>query len=270
VPATGVAYRTERLNRAKRTEAKYLRSAHDVILPSVVTVACPTRGFRAAAARVLPGNNVLAIILFETARLLRKYPVFNAFHADGTVNYYDDVNIGFAIDADRGLKVPVLKQADTKPLAALAAEVRELAVAYLDDSLPVESLAGATFTVTDLSGEGVALFHPLVNQGQAAILGVGTEVIAPGTGAGLYYLSLAFDHQLTEGRAAARLLGDLAERLAHHEAAMLQGREPAAEPCCTRCQATFSELAAIGRHLVSTVRGDGSSRLVCTRCLEGW
>lgn len=88
-------------------------------------------------------------------------------------------------------------------------------------------LAGGTFTITDLSGEGVSSFRPLINQGQSAILGVCSEVFAPGGKVGRFDLTLAFDHQLTEGRTAARFLNDLRERLGHHEASLaVDARKP--------------------------------------------
>jgi 2-oxoglutarate dehydrogenase E2 component (dihydrolipoamide succinyltransferase) len=267
-----VATRSERLTRAKRVEAKSLRAGAETTLPSVVTVACPTRGFRAAVARLAAiGDSATAVIVAETARLLRKYPVFNAYHDDGTINYYETVNIGFAIDAGRGLKVPVIRDADQKEIAAIAAEMRELVVTYLDDRLTVESLAGGTFTVTDLSGENVVAFHPLISRGQAAILGVCSEISLPGAAAGAFNLVLGFDHQLSEGRTAGRFLGELRERLAHYEA-MNQRDEAtrAKEPRCARCQSGYHELAANGHALVQSVQADGSARLLCKLCFEGW
>ena len=82
---------------------------------SLISVICPTRGLKAAA-QTHPelSGGPLPLILHETARLLRKYPIFNAFYDDGKVHYYDSVNIGIAMDAERGLKVPVLANADHK------------------------------------------------------------------------------------------------------------------------------------------------------------
>jgi pyruvate/2-oxoglutarate dehydrogenase complex dihydrolipoamide acyltransferase (E2) component len=270
--AVGVATRSERLTRAKRVEAKSLRDGAETTLSSVVIVACPTRGFRAAVAhQAAVGENPTAVIVAEAARLLRKYPAFNAYHADGTINFYEHINIGVAIDAGRGLKVPVIRDADQKEIAAIAAEMRELVVSYLDDRLTVESLSGGTFTVTDLSGENVVAFHPLISRGQAAILGVCAEVSLPGAGAGAFNLVLGFDHQLSEGRTAGRFLGELRERLAHYEATFLRDGAPRAkEPRCARCEAGYHELAANGHSLVQSVHADGSVRLLCKLCFEGW
>jgi pyruvate/2-oxoglutarate dehydrogenase complex dihydrolipoamide acyltransferase (E2) component len=272
VAASGVSTRSEPLSRAKRTEGKYLRSGFDSTLASVVTVACPTRGLRAAF-----GADATALVVFEVARLLRKYPAFNAYHDDGVAHYYDEVNVGFAVDAGRGLKVPIIREADRKGVAAIGSEMRDLVVGYLGDALPVEALSGGTFTLTDLSGEGVVAFHPLINRGQSAILGLCAEVFPSGGREGTFNLVLAFDHQLAEGRTAARFLGDLRDRLISHEASSLTSKpvEPgsgsvAEEPRCSRCLSTYSSLAADGHALVQTVRGDGSTRLLCKLCFEGW
>jgi 2-oxoglutarate dehydrogenase E2 component (dihydrolipoamide succinyltransferase) len=267
VAASGVASHSEPLSRAKRTEGKYLRSGFESTLASVITVACPTRGFRSKF-----GPDASALIVFEVARLLRKYPAFNAYHDDGVAHYYDEVNVGFAVDAGRGLKVPIIREADRKGVAAIGSEMRDLVVGYLDDRLPVESLAGGTFTLTDLSGEGVVAFHPLINRGQSAILGVCTEVLPGGGREGTFNLVLAFDHQLAEGRTAARFLGDLRDRLASHEASRPGGwNGPVVEePRCSRCQASYSSLERDGHVLIQTVRADGSPRLLCKLCFEGW
>ena len=107
-------------------------------------------------------------------------------------------------------------------------------------------------------------FHPLINHGQSAILGICAEVFPPGGGEGTFNLVLAFDHQLAEGRTAARFLGDLRDRLVMHEAST---RQPAGEASarveevrCSRCQASASELGK-DHPLIQTVRADGSTAL---------
>ena len=268
----GVPFRTEDLPRRKRIEAKYLASGFDNTLTSVVSVICPTSGLKAAAAAHPElGGGASALIVYETARLLRKFPVFNAFHYNGRVNYYEHVNIGFAVDADRGLKVPVISRADAKSVNELVHEIENFVLSYLNDSLSVESLASGTFTITDLSGEDVFLFHPLINQWQAAILGIGAEYFPPGGEEGFFNLVLAFDHQLAEGRLAAKFLRELRDRIHSYEQA-LRSRESSARPeaACSRCLRTVSELTALDAPLLQSVRADGEKALICNICLEGW
>jgi len=161
-----------------------------------------------------------AAVIFESALLLRKYPIFNAFCSAGVIHYYQEVNVGYAVDIGTGLKVFVVRNADTKTLPQIIAERREAIENLLNNELRLETLAGGTFTVTDLSGEGVLSFDPLISAGQSAILGVGAVSTPLGASMGTYNLILAFDHQIAEGRLAARFLGELRERLEAYETAM--------------------------------------------------
>jgi len=219
--SAGVSVRFEDLSRRKLGEIRYLRSAQQNALASSVTVPCPTRGLRSLLRAA--GGAVSAptpIIVYEAARLLRKYPAFNAVCAGERVGYYDEVNIGVAMDYDKGLLVPVVRNADQKDLAAVAEELWELMYKYMRQELTAEDLSGGTFVVSDLSAEGVSLFVPLINQGQSAILGIGSEVFPIADAAGSFNLILTFDHQLAEGRMAAKFLNELAERVQAHESSL--------------------------------------------------
>ena len=264
---TRVPVRIEELPRRKRMEVKYLTAGQNAA-SSLVNVICSTRGLKAAA-HIHPTlqGGPLPLILHEVARLLRKYPVFNAFYGDGKVHYYEAVNVGIAMDAERGLKVPVLTNADQRSIAEIRMEVENFVLSYLDDTLPVQALADGTFTVTDLSGEDVYSFVPLINQGQAAILGIGAEYFPPGHSDGLFNLMLAFDHRLTEGRTAAALLKDLRDRLASYERAL---RGPDAEPQCARCLRTSSELAELNVTLLLGIQQAGETSPICGNCILGW
>jgi 2-oxoglutarate dehydrogenase E2 component (dihydrolipoamide succinyltransferase) len=265
------------LSRSKQTEIRYLAAGSHHTLPSLVTVAVPSRGLQAAAAQstYAPGSTT-AIILFEVARLLRHYPLFNAFYAHGAAHLYEAVNIGFALDAGEGLKVPVVRQADTKSLPEIASEMQACLRRYVDNTLRVEDLAAGTFTITDLSSEGVLTFQPLINQGQAAILGIGSYGNGVGTAAGFFTLMLAFDHQLTEGRQAAQFLCELAGRLQAYEAALQTRPSETSAPYCTRCLTSLSRLRQLdhgqrGAHfLVQTIQPDGTQAYCCSLCLQGW
>jgi len=280
VAALGVPVHTVPLSRQKLTERRYLASSFANTLPSMVTVAVPTRGLRAAAAQSPRfSGSVTALILFEVARLLHKYPVLNAFYARGAMHVYEEVNIGFAVDAGHGLKVPVIHRADTKSLQDIASEMQACLLNYLENTLCVESLVGGTFTITDLSSAGVFTFSPLINQGQSAILGVGGEFFLPNSPEGLFNLILSFDHQLTEGRQAAQFLQDLAYRLQAYSAVFKSGLSHEAGVGalqCARCLASLSQLQRLStvqqeeHFLVQTVQPDGRLAYRCNTCLQGW
>jgi pyruvate/2-oxoglutarate dehydrogenase complex dihydrolipoamide acyltransferase (E2) component len=270
---SGVASHRELLPRMKLIEIRYLQAGQQNALPSFVSLMVPTRGLRAAL-RLNPdlGDNGTALFVYETARLLRKHPLLNACYVEGEAHVYDAVNIGVAIDAGRGLKVAVVRDADTKTLPQIAAELREYVIQYLNDEIAVEALAAGTFTITDLSSENVFQFVPLLNQGQSAILGIGGEFFPPGGKDGVFSLALTFDHRLTEGRPVGRFLNDLRERLVHYES-VLQTSEPVAAkaaPSCSKCFRTPAELRQDGWVLLSTVNDDDAVVLVCSMCLGGW
>ncbi|HOC56080.1 MAG TPA: 2-oxo acid dehydrogenase subunit E2 [Verrucomicrobiota bacterium] len=264
-PPANVPYRTDKVSRSKRLEISLLRAAAQHTLPSAVTVACPTPGLRAAAEHA--GINLSAVLVYEVARLLQRFPALNAFYTDNCRNFYQEVNIGFAFDAGQGLKVPVVRRAEAKSLKELDGELRELTVQYLNGELPVESLSGGTFTITDLAQEGATFFSPLINQCQSAILGVGAELFAPAQSPGCFHLTLAFDHQLSNGREATQFLLELSHRLAAYEQAW--GALAREEPYCHHCERTLSALREIKAHLVDEVLPDGTQGRVCSLCLRG-
>jgi pyruvate/2-oxoglutarate dehydrogenase complex dihydrolipoamide acyltransferase (E2) component len=263
---TGVPAHAQPLSRRKRQEIKALWSGTHHALPSAVSIACATRGLRqAATTQASLHGNATALIIFEVARLLRKFPVFNACFHENQIVFYDDVNIGFAVDAGNGLKVPVVHEADKKSLTAVASR------------LPVSALGRGTFTVTDLSGEEVFDFLPLINEGQSAILGVGGEQYVGAASVGTYQLILAFDHRLSDGRTAGSFLRCLRDRLAAHESALIGGG-PTMERfgtaadirlplSCGRCGRTAADVEQLQGYLLASVMPFGS---VCSVCVRGY
>jgi pyruvate/2-oxoglutarate dehydrogenase complex dihydrolipoamide acyltransferase (E2) component len=263
--------RREALSPSKRTERRYIGASYRNTLPSSVTVCVPTRGLKAALEHDTIGSNTTALIIYETSRLLRKYPLFNACHDDGHAYLYSDINIGFAVDAGGGLNVPVVREADTKRLEEITAALRDLLVAYMSQELTAADQAGGTFTVTDLSTENVFSFQPLINKGQSAILGIGAEFFPPGSREGLFNLTLQFDHQLAEGRLAAAFLNELATRLKGYESAFAKTAEIGADtPHCARCYRDHAELREVNQFLVQCLNADGTTTGMCTGCLQGW
>jgi pyruvate dehydrogenase E2 component (dihydrolipoamide acetyltransferase) len=159
-----------------------------------------------------PGYNDL--LGLATARALREYPYMNARLSDDgeAIERVDEVNLGLAVDTERGLLVPVIRNADRKGLRAFGSEFRALARrAQEGKSLP-DDLSGGTFTVTNLGMYEVDAFTPVINLLEAAILGVGRiqarAVVVEGevTVRQMLTLSLAFDHRLVDGAPAARFL----------------------------------------------------------------
>ena len=166
---------------------------------------------------------VTAFAVAVCAAALREFPQFNASLdvARDEIVYKRYVNIGVAVDTERGLIVPVIPEADRKSLGALSTEIAEVAAAARTTGLPRERLEGGTFTITNLGGLGGTAFTPIVNHPEVAILGMSRSVPAP-VWAGdrfeprpMLPLSLSYDHRLIDGADAVRFLRWVAERLEH-------------------------------------------------------
>ena len=166
---------------------------------------------------------VTAFAVAVCAAALREFPRFNASIdvAREEIVFKRYVNIGVAVDTERGLIVPVIPDADRKSLAALSTEIAEVAAAARTTGLPRERLEGGTFTITNLGGLGGTAFTPIVNYPEVAILGLSRSAPAPvWTGdrfepRPMLPLSLSYDHRLIDGAEAVRFLRWVAERLEH-------------------------------------------------------
>ncbi|MFC2046380.1 2-oxo acid dehydrogenase subunit E2 [Chloroflexota bacterium] len=159
-----------------------------------------------------PGYNDLLGLM--VARALREFPYMNArLDADETsILRLPAVNLGMAVDTERGLLVPVIRDAGRKGLRAFGTEFRALVErARVGKSLP-DDLTGGTFTITNLGMYDVDAFTPIINLPEAAILGVGRIQPKPVVRDGeivarqMWVLSLGFDHRLVDGAPAARFL----------------------------------------------------------------
>ena len=157
-----------------------------------------------------PGYNDLIAKIVATA--LRQFPTMNARLTADAVEVLAHVNLGMAVDTERGLLVPVIRDADQKSLRQFGAELRELVDrARKGRSLP-DDLTGGTFTITNLGMYDVDAFTPIINLPEAAILGLGRIAPKPVARDGqvvirqMWTLSLAFDHRLVDGAPAARFL----------------------------------------------------------------
>jgi pyruvate dehydrogenase E2 component (dihydrolipoamide acetyltransferase) len=158
-----------------------------------------------------------ALFIKVVARAARDFPVLNATIEGDAILVLDDVNVGFAVAAPTGLFVPVIRNADTRPLAEVGAAVRELSERVRSGGVRLEDMADGTITITNLGAYGVDAFSPIINPPQSAILGIGRIAERPVVRDGQLtvgrttILSLTFDHRVVDGAPAAQLLGRMAE-----------------------------------------------------------
>ncbi len=150
---------------------------------------------------------------------LQKFPVVNA-SVDGTdVIYHGYFDIGVAIGSERGLVVPILRDADKMSLAEIEKRIVDFGARAKDGKLSMEELTGGTFSISNGGVFGSMLSTPIINPPQSAILGIhatkdrpvaenGQVVIRP-----MNYLALSYDHRIIDGREAVQFLGTIKEAL---------------------------------------------------------
>ncbi|MFD2673968.1 2-oxoglutarate dehydrogenase, E2 component, dihydrolipoamide succinyltransferase [Gulosibacter bifidus] len=166
----------------------------------------------------------LPFFTLAAVEALQSYPVINSTVKDDEIHYPDHENISIAVDTERGLLTPVVKNAGGMSLADLAKSIDDLASRTRDNKLTPDELAGGTFTVTNTGSRGALFDTPLVFLPQQAILGTGAVVKEPAvikTDDGgeaiairsMVYLALSYDHRIIDGADAARFLSQMKRRL---------------------------------------------------------
>ena len=155
------------------------------------------------------------MVLFAVSRVLKNHKDLNAHYLDDVIRYFNNVNLGIAVDTNRGLLVPTVFGAEKLSLNELAKASKAVITEAQSGTINPDKLQGATFTVTNLGSLGIESFTPVINPPQTGILGVdtitkrikevnGEDVVYPAMG-----LSLTFDHRALDGAPAAKFLKEL-------------------------------------------------------------
>ena len=159
------------------------------------------------------------LVCFAVVKALRKFPNVNSHCLGDSMRLFDTVNLGCAVDTERGLMVPAVLHAEDLNVTGLSRQLKKLAEDCRKGSCNPDLLSSeaASFTVSNLGGFGVEYFTPIINVPQSAILGVGTIVPRPkDLGSGVYAfvpylgLSLTYDHRAIDGGEATRFLKQVA------------------------------------------------------------
>jgi pyruvate dehydrogenase E2 component (dihydrolipoamide acetyltransferase) len=162
---------------------------------------------------------VTAIALKVCSAALKVFPQFNATidMEKQEIIYKQYIHVGVAMDTDRGLLVPVIRDVDKKNIVELAVELSQLSQKVRDKKITLAEMEGGTFTITNLGGIGGTAFTPIVNHPEVAILGLSRSRMEPEWISGKFEprlilpLSLSYDHRLIDGADAARFLRWVAE-----------------------------------------------------------
>jgi 2-oxoglutarate dehydrogenase E2 component (dihydrolipoamide succinyltransferase) len=172
-------------------------------------------------------GNKLSFMPFFTlaaAEALQNHAIINSSVDGDNIVYHANQNISFAVDTERGLLTPVIRQVSSLSVAQLAAQIADLAARTRSNQLKPDELSGGTFTITNTGSRGALFDTPIVFLPQVAILGTGVVVKRPavvttqdGTEMigirSFIYLALSYDHRVIDGADAARYLQDVKERL---------------------------------------------------------
>ncbi|MGO2665380.1 2-oxoglutarate dehydrogenase, E2 component, dihydrolipoamide succinyltransferase, partial [Mycetocola reblochoni] len=171
------------------------------------------------------GNKLsfLPFFAFAATEALKAYPIINATVEDDTIVYPESENISIAVDTERGLLTPVVRNAGDLDVAGLAGQIADLATRTRDNQLKPDELAGGTFTLTNTGSRGALFDTPVVFLPQSAILGTGIvskkpAVVKTPEGEAIairstVFLALSYDHRIIDGADAARFLVAVKNRL---------------------------------------------------------
>ncbi len=160
--------------------------------------------------------SVTAILVKAVAEVLKTLPKFNVNFDGNVLKIFSAVNIGVAVNTEKGLMVPVVKGAGTLPLPKISRRVKEISDAARNGNVGPDDLSGSHFTITNLGMMRTDMFTPVLNKGEVAILGVGRTVKKPVVVDGnkitiqpMCWFSLSYDHRIIDGADAAQFLGEL-------------------------------------------------------------
>jgi pyruvate dehydrogenase E2 component (dihydrolipoamide acetyltransferase) len=225
---------TEKMSRLRQTIAKRMVESLQVSAQLTATVEVDMTAISQIRAKVKDDFkkregatlSYLPFIAKAAVEALKVYPKVNATidTDERTITYPDAEHLGVAVQTDRGLLVPVIKDAGDLSIAGLAKRIADLAARTRQNKVTPDELIGGTFTITNYGSAGTLMDTPIINQPQVAILGTGAlvkrpvvisdsrlgEVIAIRD---MMYLSLSYDHRLIDGAEAAQFLSTLKSRL---------------------------------------------------------
>jgi pyruvate dehydrogenase E2 component (dihydrolipoamide acetyltransferase) len=225
---------TERLSRARQliaqrmVESLQTSAQLTTVVEADVTAIARLRDRTKAGFEAREGIKLsfLPFFALATVEALKAHPKLNAVidTANGTVTYHDAEHLGIAVDTERGLMVPVIRNAGDLNIGGLARKIADLARRTRAGQVSPDDLTGGTFTLTNTGSRGALFDTPIINQPQVGILGTGTvnkravvvddpdlgEVI---TARSIVYLALTYDHRLVDGADAARFLVTIKNRL---------------------------------------------------------
>lgn len=226
-PAPVAAYEDVKLPNIRKVIAKSMHASLSNMAQLTLNTSFDATKLLALRASLKSGAEKLGLanitlndmILFAVSRVILNHKDLNAHYLDDTMRYFNNVNLGIAVDTDRGLMVPTVFAAEKLSLNQLSKAAKSVITDAQSGNINPDLLKGASFTITNLGSLGIESFTPVINPPQTGILGVdnitkkikevnGQDVTYPAMG-----LSLTFDHRALDGAPAAKFLKDLCNAL---------------------------------------------------------
>ncbi|NLF04952.1 MAG: 2-oxoglutarate dehydrogenase, E2 component, dihydrolipoamide succinyltransferase [Actinomycetales bacterium] len=228
-PLRGTTEKASRLRQIiaeRMVESLHSQAQLTTVVEVDVTRVAALRAKAKASFKEREGVNLTFLPFFVLAAIeaLQAYPKINAVLEDNEITYPAQEHVGIAVDTERGLLVPVIKNAGDLDLAGISKAIVDLAGRTRENKVKPDELSGATFTITNTGSGGALIDTPIVNVGNSAILGTGTIVKRPAVIKGpdgedviairsMCFLSLSYDHRLVDGADAARYLSAIKARI---------------------------------------------------------
>ena len=222
-PAPAAAYEDVKLSNVRKVIAKSMHASLSNMAQLTLNSSFDATKLMALRASLKAGAEKMGLanitlndmVLFAVSRVILNHKDLNAHYLDDVMRYFNTVNIGVAVDTNRGLLVPTVFGAEKLSLNELSKAAKAVITEAQSGTINPDKLQGGTFTVTNLGSLGIESFTPVINPPQTGILGVGTimkrikevngeDVTYPAMG-----LSLTFDHRALDGAPAAKFLKEL-------------------------------------------------------------
>ena len=248
----------------KKREIQYL-SVQNLSLNSSLNVSINIKDlyeYIENISEILP-YSILPIIIFELSRIISKYELFKSYFNGNRIFIHNNVNIGFAVEIEKPLRVLTLADADKKSLKEIEGDIINLTDKYINDELEKNDLINSTITVSDLSSTEVNSFIPLINKYQSAIIGIGK--MDEDKGESLFTLN--YDHRILSGKYASDFLGELKINLESYKLI----NEKAGNKKCFICSTSLEDAKKLnGFGLLKIESNDKNNKYICTNCLTGF
>jgi len=218
----------DNMSRVRKTTASNIahsweQSPHVTLFQKANVTAIDAARKKKKTDKSLKGANLtmMPILIKASALALQEFPKFNTSIdvENNKVISKNYINVGVAVDTERGLLVPVIKDAIDKSIAQIAIELTELSEKSRDKKLSLDDMRGGNFTISNLGGMGTSFFTPIINPPEVAILGVGRSIMEPAWNGkefipeSMMPLSLSFDHRIIDGADGAAFLSWLVNYL---------------------------------------------------------